>query len=153
MNELVNVNNGEFSMVEKVERTEENFVAQLTDVKNIAFCSMNAKTIEEKTQLFNAMNNPSKSIKECVNMEIKVKDVFVEVVNCINEETGESKECPRIVLIDENGEGYTAVSIGVFSSLKKIFQVFGFPTWKTPITIIPKVISKGTRQITTLSVK
>lgn len=147
-NELMVTNNGAFAITEEV-----GFVAQLSDQKNVSFCSMSAGTPEEKVQLFNAMNNPAKAIKECVNMELKIKDVFVEVVTCINEQTGEAKECPRIVLIDENGVGYTAVSLGVFSSLKKIFQVFGFPTWDTPITIVPKVISKGTKQITTLSLK
>ena len=81
------------------------------------------------------------------------KEVFVEIVNCINEETGEVKACPRTVLIDTKGVGYTAVSIGVFSSLKKLFQVFGTPTWETPITIIPKQITKGTKKITKLSIQ
>lgn len=151
MNEgLVTVNNGEYSIM--AERTDDNFVAQLTDDKNVSFCSMSVNTQEEKIKLFNAMNNPEKSIKECVNMELKIKDVFVEVVQCVNE-LGEVKDCPRIVLIDEKGVGYTAVSLGVFSSLKKIFQVFGFPTWEKPISIVPKVISKGQKQITTLSIK
>lgn len=155
--ELVTVQDGEFSMVQPVmlntERSDDNFVAQLTDQKNISFCSMVATTEEEKVNIFNAMNSAEKSIKECVNMELHIVDVFMEVVQCINEETGETKACPRTVLIDKDGVGYTAVSVGVFSSLKKLFQVFGVPTWKTPVIIIPKIISKGTKQITSLSVK
>jgi hypothetical protein len=86
-------------------------------------------------------------------MAINVKDIFVEVVTCVNEKTGEMTECPRTVLIDDKGIGYTAVSIGVFSSLKKIFAIFGEPkSWTEPVVLTPKLITKGTKQITILDI-
>ena len=98
------------------------------------------------------MNNPSKRLSDCINLEIHLKDVFVEVVNC-TDDLGMSQLCPRIVLIDDKGIGYTCVSIGVFSSLKKLFQIFGVPTYKEPLTVVPTQITNGQNKILTLNVK
>lgn len=154
MNNEITTTNENFMAMAQTERTEDGMIAKLTDTKNMSYCSMKANTPEEKITLFNAMNNAEYRIKEQVNMELKIKDVFVEVVQCVNEQTGEVKDCPRTVLIDDEDKGYTAVSVGVLSSLQKIFLIFGQPSaWETPLIIVPKVISKGNRQITTLSVK
>lgn len=116
------------------------------------FCSMTAKTDEERAKLFNAMNNPDKRLADCINMTIKAKDLYVEVVNCTNEETGETTACPRMVIIDDKGVSYQAVSIGIYSALKKVIQVFGAPTWEKPISLEVKQITKGSRKMLTLNV-
>jgi hypothetical protein len=85
-------------------------------------------------------------------MVINAKDVFCEVVTCKNPETGESNECPRIVIIDDKGVGYQAVSLGVFSALKKVFQVFGVPTWKKPIALKVVQVTKGQNKILTFDI-
>ena len=114
---------------------------------------MTAETVEEKATLYNAMNNTEKRIKDCINEVIEIKDVFVEVVNCTNQETGECSRCPRTVLIDVNGVGYQAVSLGVFSALKKLFNVFGEPSeWEAPIKLKIKQISHGTKNILTFDI-
>lgn len=128
-----------------------NFVADLTSRKTM-FCSFEAKTPADKAKLFKAMNNPEKRIGDCINMEIVAKDLFCEVVTCVNKETGESNECPRIVIIDDKGVGYQAVSLGVFSAVKKIIQVFGQPTWNEPIKLKVVQITKGDRKLLTFDV-
>lgn len=120
--------------------------------RQTSFCSMEAKTKADKVKLYQAMNNPSKRLSDCINLEIQLKDVYVEVVNCIDE-LGVSQVCPRIVLIDKDGVGYTCVSIGVFSALKKLFQIFGLPTYKEPLTVVPSQITNGQNKILTLNVK
>lgn len=117
------------------------------------FCSVKAESDEEKAKLFNAMNNPEKRIADCINMVIKAKDLFVEVVQCTNESTGEVTTCPRIVIIDENGVGYQAVSVGIYSALKKVIQIYGAPTWVKAIPLEVKQITKGERKMLTLNVK
>ena len=145
---MENMNNQENNNLEVIEGT--NFVVDLTTANRVSqWCSMNPKTQQEKIALFNAMNNPENRIKECINLPINVKDVFCEVVECQSDD-GTLQKCPRIVLIDENAVGYVAVSKGVYNSIKKIFAIFGEPTWETPLTIIPKTITKGQKQITTL---
>lgn len=146
----------EFNLVEagKEMIMEENkgFIADLTSAKT-TFCSLSADTREEKANLFKAMNNPEKRLGDCINMVIMAKDIYCEVVDCLNQQTGEVTQCPRIVIIDDKGIGYQAVSIGIYSALKKIIQVFGSPTWNEPIPLEIKQITKGDRKLLTFDVK
>lgn len=129
------------------------FIADLTSSTN-AFCSITPKTEEESIQLFNITNNPENKLKDFINMPLRIKDVYVDEVTLTQETTGEIQKCPRIILIDENGKGYQCVSSGVFSALKRLFMMFGMPTWEKPITIVPKLISKSAnKNILTIEVQ
>jgi hypothetical protein len=131
---------------------DERFIMDLTAERKTQFCSMIPKNEDEEIVLFNAMNNPEKRIGDCINMTINVKHVFCEVVTCVNRETGETNMCPRIVLIDTDGVGYQAVSLGVFSALKKIFTIKGSPTtWKKPVKLQVVQITKGDRKLLTFN--
>lgn len=131
---------------------DERFIMDLTAERKTQFCSMTPKNEDEEIVLFNAMNNPEKRIGDCINMTINVKHVFCEVVTCENRETGETNMCPRVVLIDTDGVGYQAVSLGVFSALKKIFAIKGSPTtWKKPVKLQVVQITKGDRKLLTFN--
>lgn len=131
---------------------DERFIMDLTAERKTQFCSMIPKNEDEEIVLFNAMNNPEKRIGDCINMTINVKHVFCEVVTCVNRETGETNMCPRIVLIDTDGVGYQAVSLGVFSALKKIFAIKGSPTsWEKPVKLQVVQITKGDRKLLTFN--
>lgn len=125
--------------------------ADLTTAQ-MQFCSMKANTPQEKAKLFNAMNNPDERLGDCINKQIKMKDLYVEIVNCTNEETGETTACPRIVIIDVNKKSYQCVSVGIFSALKKIIQIYGAPTWEEAVTVEIKQITKGNKKMLTLNV-
>lgn len=120
--------------------------------RQLSFSSLKAETDDEKASLFNAINNPEKRLSDCINMKIRAKDLFIEVVNCTNEETGEITACPRIVIIDDKGVSYQAVSLGIYSALKKVIQIFGAPTWDKPIVLEVKQVTKGTRKMLTLNI-
>lgn len=128
-----------------------NVVVDMTSAQT-QFCSLTASTREEKAALYNAMNNPDKRLADCINMKIEARDLYIEVVNCTNEETGEVNACPRIVIIDKDGVSYQAVSIGIYSALKKVIQVFGAPTWTDPVVLEVKQITKGNKKMLTLNV-
>lgn len=131
---------------------DERFIMDLTSERKTQFCSMIPKNENEEVVLFNAMNNPEKRLGDCINMTINVKHVFCEVVTCVNRETGETNMCPRIVLIDTDGVGYQAVSLGVFSALKKVFAIKGNPTnWKKPVKLQVVQLTKGDRKILTFN--
>jgi hypothetical protein len=131
----------------------DNFIVDLTAPRQTSYCTFTCKTEADKKLLFKAMNNPEKRIGDCINMTIKAKDVFCEVVTCVNRETGETNTCPRIVIIDDKGVGYQAVSTGVFSALKKLFQVYGVPTWEKPVPLKVVQITKGDRKLLTFDVE
>lgn len=131
---------------------DERFIMDLTAERKVQFCSMVPKNEDEEIILFNAMNNPEKRIGDCINLTIEVKHVFCEVVTCINRETGESNICPRIVLIDKDGVGYQAVSMGIYSALKKIISIKGNPAnWKKPVKLQITQITKGDRKLLTFN--
>lgn len=131
---------------------DDSFVAELTSSRS-AYSSMTAETVQDKAKLFRAMNDPDKRLADCINMTINAKDLYCEVVTCVNHETGEAKECPRIVIIDDKGVSYQAVSLGIYSAFRKLIQLFGEPTWSTPIPVMVKQITKGARRMLTLELK
>lgn len=151
MNEIMNpFETEESKALVAVMDEDERFIMDLTSERKVQFCSMTPKNEDEEIILFNAMNNPEKRIGDCINMTIEVKHVYCEVVTCQNRETGEESTCPRIVLIDKDGIGYQAVSMGVFSALKKVMSIKGNPaTWKKPVKLQVKQISKGDRKLLT----
>ena len=58
----------------------------------------------------------------------------------------------KTYIIDDKGKSYQAVSIGIYSALRKVIQVFGAPTWEKPIPLEVKQITKGDRKMLTLNV-
>lgn len=138
-------------MNEMVEYREQNLQQNLTESSD-SFCSLKAETPEEKATLFRIMNSPEKRISDCINQTILVKDVYCEVVQVTNKETGEVNTCPRVVLVDKDGIGYQSVSFGIYGSLKKLFQVYGVPTWNEPVPVKVIQISREKNKILTLTI-
>ena len=117
------------------------------------YCSVTATTDAEKAKVYNAMNNPDERIADNINKVIMAKDLYIEVVDCTNTESGEVTSCPRIVIIDDKGKSFQAVSLGIYSALRKVIQIFGAPTWEKSIPLEVKQITKGERKMLTLNVK
>lgn len=99
------------------------------------YCSFKPANHQQKATLFKIMNNPEKRLADCINMDIELKDLYMEKVMLLDKNTGEIKPAPRIVLIDKDGVGYQCVSVGIFGALKKMISIFGEPTWKEPIKV------------------
>jgi hypothetical protein len=132
---------------------DEKFIADLTSRK-MTFCSMHPEDDEGRAKLFNAMNAPEYRLKDEINMTIKAKDLFCEVVQLVDKDTGETKSCPRIVIIDDEGLGHACVSLGIHGAIKKIIEIYGVPTWERPIPL--KIKSKtlsADRTVLTLEVE
>lgn len=138
-------------MNELIEHVADSMESSLI-VDNDSFCSFTAETPEDKAKLFRIMNSPEKRLSDCINETIVVKDVYCEKVQVVNKETGVVSSCPRVVLVDKDGIGYQSVSFGVFGSLKKLFQVYGVPTWEPGIPVKVKQISRDKNKILTLTV-
>lgn len=101
-----------------------------------SFCTFPIDTEDSKIKLFNAMNSPDHSVSEMINQVITIKDFYAESVELPNAETGELMACVRVVLFDDKGETYSAVSVGIVSSLKKLLRVFGHPSgWVKPLAV------------------
>lgn len=117
------------------------------------YCSVQGGTREAKALVYNAMNNPTHRVGDMINQVIAVKDVLAEQIEIANDETGEVSLAPRVVLIDDKGESYQAVSNGIYNAVKKLIAVFGAPTWDEPIPVRVKQISFGKNQMLTFDVE
>ena len=117
------------------------------------YCSVQGGDRKAKALVYNAMNNPTHRVGDCINKKLLIKDVLAEVIELENEETGEMQQVPRVVLIDEKGESYQAVSTGIFNAVKKAIAVFGAPTWDEPLPIVIKQVSLGKNQMLTFDIE
>ena len=127
------------------------------------YCSVQGGTRADKAKVYNAMNNPQHKVADCINKTIAIKDVLGEFIMVGNttadgqpvlNEDGEQvmDTVPRVVLIDDKGEAYQAVSVGIYNAVKKLIAVFGAPTWNEPIHVTVKQVSLGTNKMLTLDV-
>ena len=110
----------------------------LTDdlsAESAGYCSLKAEKDEDRVTLYNACSNPS-PIADMINKQIKLLHIFIEVIQVVSEQSGEPVYVPRVVLIDQAGKGYQAVSIGMYNAVKRLIATFGDPsTWKKPHTV------------------
>lgn len=116
------------------------------------FCSFNPETREEKAKLYRAMTNPDHKVNECINAEIRLMDLFVELVEMTNDENGEVQKVPRCVLFAEDGQTYAATSTGIYNAIKRLCMVYGVPHWDEPIPVVIRQLQVGAKRFYTLDV-
>ena len=116
------------------------------------YSSFVAESNNDKAKLYNALNSPEVRIADHIGKEINVKDVIIEPVEIVDEKTGEVRTTPRVTLIDVNGHTYTATSYGIYNSLKRIFGLYGSPTWEDGIPVRVRQITNGANRIFTLDI-
>lgn len=107
---------------------------------------------KEDARIFSALNNPEYRIANFINKKIAVTDVLVEIRELLNEESGEIETAPRVVLIDEDGKAYQAVSKGIFNAVKNAYQVFGAAPWDPALEIEIKQVAVGKGSMLTFDV-
>lgn len=123
----------------------------LTDLNNTeSYCSIKGDTREALVAMYNAINSPDHKLSDFVGKKLNIKDISIERVENMNDETGDMVANARVVLIDENGESYTCVSSGIYSAIKKLVAVFGEPTWEPalPVEIQNLSTKKGRKTMT-----
>ena len=83
-------------------------------------------------------------IDEYLGETINLVDYVAQIVEFVNED-GEMQEGVRIVLIDDEGKSYAAMSDGLMKSLQTFVSVMGSPaTWPEPLPI--KVVEVKSRR-------
>ena len=81
-----------------------------------------------KIEILKAMTSAG-SLEELIEegKELNLANWVIKPVTLVNEETGEVREVPRIILVDDKGASYVATSVGIFSALKDISAIMGMP--------------------------
>ena len=114
---------------------EKNELTLFNNNTGAIYCSKITKTTEEKKELFNALESCDALLNDCVGQEITIKDVYCEEKTVIDEETGEQKVKYRTILFDITGQTYATGSYGIFNVMKRIFNIYGLPTWEDGIKV------------------
>ena len=92
-----------------------NEITLFSGVKNNVYCSKEVTSIEDKKELFNALESCDVLLNDCVGQEINLKDIYVEEKEVMDDKTGEMKTKYRTILFDESGQTYATGSYGVYN--------------------------------------
>ncbi len=117
------------------------------------YSSLKQNTPLEKAKLFNAISNPAHQTSDMIGETILVTDVIIEIIDITDDLTGETKQAPRVVLVDVGGETYQSVSVGVYNSIARLSQIMGQPTWEGGLPLKVRQITKdNTKRVITLEI-
>ena len=122
--------------------------ALICNEENPVFCSITPNTDAERAQIYNMAVNPAHRLSDMINKQINICNIYVEMVNGVDEETGETWSAPRVVLQDVNGETYSATSYGIYKACQRIVALWGPAPWNgIPVTVIQREMN-GRRTFT-----
>lgn len=125
-------------------------IAALSRGELAVFSTITGTDFASKVTLMNALSN-SEPVSENLKATIELVNVVVEPVDMANEQTGEVKAQPRIVLLDKNGVAYHAISGPAFRDVKRLLAIMGHPsTWPAPLPIHVVQEGTGTRKYFTI---
>lgn len=69
-----------------------------------------------------------------IDKTINLTNFVIQAVEMVNEQTGVVEDQPRVILIDDEGVAYHAISKGLFSSLGNLTAILGEPaSWPRPV--------------------
>lgn len=124
----------------------------MNEAPGTSLCSIKVEpgNKQQAKTVYNAMNNPTGRIKDLINKTISVENVFIEVNDILNEDTGEIDRVPRCVLITPDGESYTATSKGILNSIKNAYMALGAAPWEGGIEFEVKQVAVGRGSMLTL---
>lgn len=141
---------------------EEFQIIQGTDGKFIRkavyqpFSSVVAETREQKINLMNLLDSDDVALPmgEQIGAELKIRDVIFNPYDKVDEETGEIEHGVLTYVITPENVAYVTSSKSVYFTLKKVFQVFGEPSFPEGEEIIVKIVKKKgqTHQYTDLKI-
>ena len=139
---------GETALVAKMD------LNMLTNPENNMFCTIKADDHKSKVAIYNAITTPSKKMDDILNVPFNLKDIIAHPVEIVDEETGEVVTMLRTILIDDEGNSYAGVSLGVVSAIQRIFAIFGKPeTWDEPLKVkLIKADTRSNNKVTTIQV-
>lgn len=115
--------------------TEQNNALAITTILNeqpgTSLCSvdMTDATPEQRKIVYNAMNNPENKLSDFINKKIKIENIYLEVCDFVNNETGEIDRAPKIVLISPDGKSYFTTAKGILNSINNACHVLGAMPW------------------------
>jgi hypothetical protein len=117
-------------------------IAQLKSGNTSFYSSIKGDGYETRNTVLKAVMS-SKPIADNLGKVIKLQNVIVQQVEMVDEKTGVLKGQPRVILIDDKGEAFHAISGVLFRDIQTTLGILGEPdTWPVPLPL--KVVQEGT---------
>lgn len=129
------------------EESQERSLVPIGGNQTQMFTSLDMKRPESRKAVMKCLQDCDARITEEVNQKICVSNYFLHVVPVVNKQTGEVKDCERLVLIDKDGMTHECVSAVIINSLRSIAFAFGKPPWPDGINVTVKMKRKGEKAI------
>lgn len=103
---------------------------------NVAVASsFTGDDFETRKGIMKAMSS-SEPVADHLDKEIKLANYVIHAVEMPDENTGELREVARVILIDDKGKAYHAISGAMFKRLETIVGIVGHPeNWDSPISV------------------
>lgn len=98
-----------------------NAVATVNKFNTIA--SFDTTTTEGMAKAFNAGMGADHKVEDSIGEQIELVGFFIEVVDTVNDTTGEPEQMPHVVLFAADGQTYEAFSVGVYSSTERLARM------------------------------
>lgn len=121
--------------------------------ENPVYSSLVPETDEERKTLYNATVAPGMRLSQMIGKTIDLVHVYVELIELTDQQTGETYQAPRIVLIDKDGSSYACVSGGILRALNRIYAIFGPAPWKDGLIVEVQQLEVRGNRVYTLAVK
>lgn len=129
-----------------------------TDIKGAPvgarYCSIPAsKDRKTAATVYKAINNPNHKVSDYINKQIAIENLIIENVELASEQTCELVKVPRIIIVDDNGESYTATSMGIYNAVCNMVTCFGEPPYKPAIVATVKQVPVKLGSMLTLDIE
>lgn len=99
---------------------------------------------ETAIKQYSAVSDAENAISEHIGEVIEIEHMVAHSIKMQDDQTGETIEALRVVLITPEGEGYHSVAQGVVSSLQRIIGIVGQAPWTPALRVVP--VEKKTRK-------
>lgn len=114
------------------------------------FSTIRTDSLAAKVELFTALST-AQPMEDHLDKTINLKHIVAQVVE-VAQDDGSMTDAVRVIIIDEAGEAYAAISSGMFKALEEMIQVLGHPdTWNgaaIPIVVKAEKSRRGRRFFT-----
>jgi hypothetical protein len=128
---------------------EKDYVAMWNNESNASavgrdWCSYVLNTQEDKEYLLKRITETPIKLQEAVNEVLEIEGIYLENVEIPDQNTGERKVMPRMLLITAD-KVYSTLGITAFNNMTKILKYVGLPTTKKPIKLKVKMTSSNNK--------
>jgi len=117
------------------EDTARRDIASLQAGGQSVWSSIQGEDFESRLKVADAVVN-STPLRDHLGEKIMLRHIVAQATTIADRQTGEITPVVRLVLIDEDGTAYNAMSGGLFKSIENLIGILGMPAyWPGPVPV------------------